>query len=350
MHLMRQSLLWALCLTLSACGAAPSPVAPSAPTGGGGGGTATVGAESAPEPSPSPTSEATPAPAESNDPAAVPAASPTATPTATPSALPTVTPTLTPAATTSDPTPAPTPTPTPTATPTATPTPSPTPSAATVSASTLTVRGDHDLVPLTTTKSFGTSPFTIASVTTDAYNNKAAGVKFPALLGAYNGTYGWKYMRITPDNASQWTGDHGGPGPVCFLDSAGGAADNDGSWVVTERYNDGSQTYEQVTEVFAKTDLTTFDPAKVAVLNLGTTAATYRLSAAWKDQGPDLNPFLSGCILVYTRPDGVRDFTPIGPSDAGVTIQAKGYVYAFFITSTASEKAPGNLEVTLTKQ
>ncbi|MNT02653.1 hypothetical protein D3C72_1371580 [compost metagenome] len=172
-------------------------------------------------------------------------------------------------------------------------------------------------------------------------------MKFPALAGASRGRYGWKYERITPDNASGWSGDIGGPGEVFFLDSVGGEADNSGSWVILERYNDGTQTHEIRTEVSAKTDVNGFDPAHVAFANLGDATATWTFTGAWEGAQDAPFSYPAGCFVVYTRPDGVRDFAVVGPG--GATIQAKGYVYGFFVTANG-EKPDGNLRFTLTKQ
>jgi hypothetical protein len=345
MHTFRRPTLVALCLLLSACGSAPSPLQPDTPEpieaesglGGGGGDTAPLMQAEAGE---VPTSDA--------DAPAAPA-----------SALPAVA-SPSPSASTapsgggssgsnggrSNASPTPTPTPTPTATPTATPTPTPsaTPVATTRS---LVVAGDRHLVEVKTGKAFGTSPFTITSLTTEAYNNKAAGMKFTALAGATRGRYGWRYGRITAENADEWGGDIGGPGTVFFLDSLGGEADNDGSWVIEERYDDGTEVHEMRTEVLAKSDVCTFDPAKVAFANLGATGGTWRINAAWENAQDAPYSFPAGCFLVFTRPDGVKDFALVGPGET--TIAARGYVYAFFITE-APERPDGDLRLTLTPQ
>lgn len=335
MHTFRRPTLVALCLLLSACGSAPSPLQPETPApieadsglGGGGGDTAPQLQVDEAE---LPTAEA-PAPATASPVAASPTPSASLTPSRGGSSG-------------DDGRANPAPTPTPSATPTATPTPDPTPAPAVRS---LVVAGDRHLVELTSFKAFGTSPFTISRITTEAYNNKAAGMKFTALAGATRGRYGWRYGRITPENASEWGGDIGGPGAVFFLDSVGGEADNDGSWVIDERYDDGTQVHEIHTEVLAKSDLCTFDPAKVAFANLGATGATWRIKAAWENAENAPTSFPAGCFLVFTRPDGVKDFAIVGPGET--TLTAKGYVYAFFITAEA-ERPDGDLRLTLTPQ
>lgn len=334
MHTFRRPALVALCLLLSACGSAPSPLQPETPApieaesglGGGGGDTAP---QFQVEKGEAPIAEA-PAPA---------SASPVA-PTPTPGAS--IAP---PRGGSSGDDGRANPTPTPSPTPTATPTPAPSATPAPVARS-LVVAGDRHLVELTSFKAFGTSPFTVSSITTEAYNNKAAGMKFTALAGATRGRYGWRYGRITPENASEWGGDIGGPGTVCFLDSVGGEADNDGAWVITERHDDGTEVHEIRTEVLAKSDLCTFDPAKVAFANLGA-SATWRINAAWEHAESAPTSFPAGCFLVFTRPDGVKDFTIVGPGET--TLTAKGYVYAFFITAEA-ERPDGDLRLTLTPQ
>jgi hypothetical protein len=340
MHTFRRPTLVAMCLLLSACGSAPSPLQPATPEpieaesglGGGGGDTAPLTqAETDDVPT---TDAATPAPA-----SAAPAV-----PSPTPSAS------LAPSGGGSSGSGGgrsnPTPTPTPSAMPTATPTPAPSEAPAATTRS-LVVAGDRHLVELTSDKAFGTSPFTISDLTAEAYNNKAAGMKFTALAGATRGRYGWRYGRITPENASEWGGDIGGPGTVFFLDSVGGEADNDGSWVITERHDDGTEVHEIRTEVFAKSDLCTFDPAKVAFANLGASGGTWRVNAAWENAESAPTSFPAGCFLVFTRPDGVKDFTIVGPGET--TLTAKGYVYAFFITAEA-ERPDGDLRLTLTPQ
>jgi hypothetical protein len=332
MHTFRIPVAVATCLVLSACGAAPSPV--QAPTPGGGGGE--VSGELAAELDAGP--EADPVVSE---PAAstVPAATPTGpSPTPTPVPSPVATPPNTSAGPNG---------PTATATPAATPTPTPTPSATPAQAETrtLTVLGDRHLVTLSRYQSFGTSPFEVVSVEANAYARP--GVKFPALAGASRGRYGWKYERITPESAATWSGDIGGPGEVFFLDSVGGEADNSGSWVILERHDDGTQTHEIRTEVSAKTDVNGFDPAQVAFADLGDAAAAWTFTGAWQGAQDAPTSFPAGCFVVYTRPDGVRDFAVIGPG--GATIRAKGYVYAFFVTANG-EKPDGNLRFTLTKQ
>lgn len=339
MHTFRRPTLVAMCLLLSACGSAPSPLQPATPEpleagsglGGGGGDTAPL---TQAEPDEVPTADVdAPAPA-SPEPAA---ASPTPSATIAPSGGG--------SSGSGGGRSNPTPTPTPSATPTATPTPAPSETPAAVTRS-LVVAGDRHLVELTSFKAFGTSPFTLANITTEAYNNKAAGMKFTALAGATRGRYGWRYGRITPENASEWGGDIGGPGTVFFLDSVGGEADNDGSWVITERHDDGSEVHEIRTEVFAKSDLCTFDPAQVAFANLGA-GGTWRIDAAWENAESAPTSFPAGCFLVFTRPDGVKDFTIVGPGET--TLTAKGYVYAFFITAEA-ERPDGDLRLTLTPQ
>jgi hypothetical protein len=341
MHTFRRPTLVAMCLLLSACGSAPSPLQPITPEPteveagrGGGGGDTTPLTEGEGEAIPASDAE-TPAPAA---PASAAPVAPSPTPSA--SAAPSGGGSSGSGGGRANPTPSPTPTPT------ATPTPAPSATPA-VTTRSLVVAGDRHLVELTSFKAFGTSPFTISSITTEAYNNQAAGMKFTALAGATRGRYGWRYGRITPENASEWGGDIGGPGTVFFLDSVGGEADNDGSWVITERHDDGTEMYEIRTEVLAKSDLCTFDPARVAFANLGATGGTWRINAAWENAESAPTSFPAGCFLVFTRPDGVKDFTIVGPGET--TLTAKGYVYAFFITAEA-EKPDGDLRLTLTPQ
>jgi hypothetical protein len=341
MHTFRQPALLALCLVLSACGAAPTTVMAPEPPGGGGG--ATVPEAIEPDASTDAAAESTPQALESN---AAPVEQPTTAPT--PSAS------VTPPATSSGGSgssggssgsggSATTPTPTPTASATATPAPSATTSP-TVTTRTLTVLGDRHLVTLTRFQSFGTSPFQVISVEANAFAKP--GQKFPALAGASRGRYGWKYARITPETAKDWSGDIGGPGECFFLDSVGGEADNSGSWVVQERYDDGTQVHEIRTEIAANKDVNTFDPAQVAFANLGDTAATWTVQGAWVGAQNAPTSYPAGCFVVYTRPDGTRDFAVLGPGTS--TLEAKGYVYAFFVTNT-SEKPDGDLKLTLTR-
>ncbi|MNL56912.1 hypothetical protein D3C87_1804360 [compost metagenome] len=90
-----------------------------------------------------------------------------------------------------------------------------------------------------------------------------------------------------------------------------------------------------------------FDPAQVAFANLGDAAATWSFKGAWEGAQDAPYSYPAGCFVVYTRADGVRDFAVVGPG--GATLQAKGYVYGFFVTANG-EKPDGNLRFTLTKQ
>ena len=204
----------------------------------------------------------------------------------------------------------------------------------------LRVAGDRHLVRPGASAAFGTVPFEVVAVEARAFNDAAKRVPFPAIAGATLGRYGWKYARLTPETARGWTGDAGAPGEVFFLDSLGGEADNAGEWVITERL--GSQ--ELRTAVSARTHVAAFEPAKVAWLNLGNLAGTWRVSAAWGGarKAPTSYP---GAFLVYSRPDGVRDFAVVGPSEP-TTLQARGYVYGFFITQ-GDDRPDGDLKLTL---
>ncbi|MFN3432423.1 MAG: hypothetical protein ACK46X_21050 [Candidatus Sericytochromatia bacterium] len=342
MHTFRIPATLATCLVLSACGAAPSPVQAPTPGGGGGDLVGEIAAEAETEAAP----EGVQAPLEPATPPASPAALTGNLPTPTPSAI--VTPPTTsagpngPTATTA---PAATPTPTATATPAPTPTPSATATPAPANTRTLTVLGDRHLVTLSRYQTFGTSPFEIVSVEANAYNRP--GVKFPALAGASRGRGGWKYARITPESAKDWSGDVGGSGEVFFLDSTGGEDDNSGSWVVLEQYDDGKVVHETRTEISATADVNGFNRDNAAYMNLGPAAATWAITAAWEGAVEAPFSYSDGCFVVYTRPDGVRDFAVVGLT--GATIQAKGDVYAFFVTSP-NEQPDGNLRFTLTRQ
>ena len=101
-------------------------------------------------------------------------------------------------------------------------------------------------------------------------------------------------------------------------------------------------------------EVTTWDPATVASVDLGAAARTWHL--AYRDTDPYPNVQGPGVVVVYTRPDGVRDFTFTGPvgtfpgNDAGDTFQASGRVYAFFLLPAQESPTASAFDLTFTSE
>jgi hypothetical protein len=215
---------------------------------------------------------------------------------------------------------------------------------ATLTSKTLEVNGQNNTVTFKHAASIGGPLGNIINVETNAYNNTLQRLKFPAMLGADRTRYGYDYARITADNAKSWESDLGSPGLVSFLDDVNGLTDNSGDWTFTHENNN------EIFPVIANAthNVTTWDPAKVAFLDLGSTTRTWNLTAAYDSN--TFNAFTPGVVLVYTRPEGVRDFTfalsGYFPGQGGATtFQTQGTVYAFFL---ATEPSPSQFNATLT--
>lgn len=315
----------ALALLLAGCGTSPAPVPPApslgTESGGGGGDFGEVTLEDA-EPAATPAPTAAPTQAESASPAPAPSETPAPNPTPAPGgdddeddgAV-------------STPTPAPSATPSPVATPTPVPSPTPTP-VATPAALSLSVDASRHAVVYGPASYVG-GPLVVSRIEKAAFDDTASQISFRAVAGVTVGRYGWNYTRIeTVEEANAWSDAVGGPGPVCFLDSADGVGDNSGAWKVYQRL--GEQADDQ--EVRATEHVTSFSPSAVAYLDLGP-ERTWTVSAENLEGGDGPYSF-PGVFLVYAHPDGGRDFRIItGQPQA---IRTRGYVYAFYLTDGAN--------------
>lgn len=222
---------------------------------------------------------------------------------------------------------------------------------ATATSKTLTVVGGQDETVLGSYVGINATWEPFVNVQGTAYNDTPNGKVFPAMLGVDLGREGYTYARVTQQNAGDWYADFGDPAPVTFLDSVGGTADNSGGWTFT--LQDTSGLYFPVVADATKT-VTLWDPAKAAFVDLGSTPRTWRVDGAYAPNSPYPTGY-AGIILVYTRPDGVRDFTiaqgagpltTLGPT----TIDAVGYAYAFYMVENAGDSKDATSVVTLTAE
>lgn len=187
-------------------------------------------------------------------------------------------------------------------------------------------------------------PYTVLNVEPGAYDDAAAGRKFPAMLHVQSDGVATIYARVTPENASLMSAPHGAGAGVTFLDTTGGLGDNAGSWIFSVRDPDADIS---MIEAPAASCVTTWNPAGSAALDLGPTVRRYALSAEYlgapfqPGRDPGADPYHPRVVLVYRRPDGTRDFAipgvsgPFGNSPA--LVEASGYVYAFYVTDGTRE-------------
>lgn len=209
------------------------------------------------------------------------------------------------------------------ASPTATPTPTPPP--ASEGEMGILVTGASHRIPIGgETLLLGGETRPVLSVTGTAYNNAAKGYRFPAMLAAQPDADGWRYERVTPETAAGLRGFDGNTMPVFFLDSSDGLGDNSGAWTFTVGTPEGGTT---TLVADPKVHVTAWDPTRTAMLDVGA-SGTFKVEATY-DETNGVSE--EGVCLVYSHPDGVRDFGVLRHGQGPVTIDARGYVYAFFL-------------------
>jgi hypothetical protein len=216
-------------------------------------------------------------------------------------------------------------------------------------AQTMTLHAVPQSVPYGPAVSFAGPIGTVINTATNAFDNTAKGLKFPAMIFTSVGRLGIDSTRVTPLNAPFVESDLGNPGSATFLDTLGGLGDNSGSWVFTHRNSNGVFNVE----ASAKTNVTTWDPKKVSFLDLGPKVRRWHISGKYTTQNNA--QFDAPVVVVYTRPDGVHDFTfALGsifpPGEIPTTIDMAGFVFAFFLTSGSGNPSPDDAQVTLSSE